>query len=65
MQDASHARREGCEKSNACPHTIVHAVPAFICKHGYPIGYLMSCNHDMFLNKKMALATSYYVDEAI
>ena len=40
-QNVSHARREGHEKNNACPHTIVHAVPAFKYERGYPIGYLM------------------------
>ena len=40
----SHARREGREKNNACPHTIVRAVPAPIFERGYPIDYLVS--HD-------------------
>ena len=30
------------EKNNACAHTIVQAVPAFTCKHFYPIGYIAS-----------------------
>ena len=33
---ASHAQREGHEKNNACPHTIVHAFLVFIYECGYP-----------------------------
>ena len=58
--------REGHKKNYACPHTIVHAVPAFICECSYPIiGYLMSCDHEMLLGNKMAVISSCSIDKAI
>ena len=52
----------GAKKKKACPHTIVLAIPAFIYDRGYPIGYLMSSNHEMVLDDKMAVASSFSVD---
>ena len=50
--------------NNASPPTIVHAIPAFIYDRGYPIaiGYLMSSNHEMVLDNKMAVVSSLSVD---
>ena len=55
----------GAKKNNACPHTIVQTVSAFIYECSYPIGYLMSCDHEMLLDNKMAVTPSCSVDEAI
>ena len=35
----------GFEKNYACPHTIVHTVPAPIYECGCPTSYLVSCDH--------------------
>ena len=55
----------GTRKKYACTPTIVHAIPAFIYERGYPIGYLMSHDHDMLLDNKIAAASWCSVDEAI
>ena len=47
------------------PVCIVHAVPVLIYEHSCPIGYLMSCDHEMLLANKMAVASSCSIDEAI
>ena len=63
---ANHTRREGRKKqNNARPHTIVHVMPVFIYERGYLIGYLMSSDHEMFLDNKMAVASLFSVDLAI
>ena len=56
---------EGHKKNDACPNTIVHAVPAFIYECSFPIGCLMSCDHEMLLNNKMAVTSLCSVDKAI
>ena len=52
------------KKNNAYPPTSVQAIPAFIYDRGYPIaiGYLMSSNHEMVLDNKMAVVSSFSVD---
>ena len=58
----THDGRGAKKKNNAYPPTIVHAIPAFIYDRGYPIGYLMSSNHEMVLDNKMAVVSSFSVD---
>ena len=66
MHVARVTRNGRCAKKNsACLYTIVHAVPAFIDERSYPIGYLMSCDHEMLLDNKMVVMSSCSVDEAI
>ena len=43
----------------------MYAVLTFIFERGYPIGYLMSGDHEMFLDNKMVVASSCSVNEAI
>ena len=61
---ATGGARKKKKKNNAYPPTSVQAIPAFIYDRGYPIaiGYLMSSNHEMVLDNKMAVVSSFSVD---
>ena len=59
MGHESCATDRGQEKKNACPHTFVLAVPAFIYERRYPI------DHEMLFDNKTAVVSSCSVDGAI